>query len=625
MVPDSDRGESIVTGRRSSSSLSRGLAIAILFASAVSAGAARTHDAPIRNAARDGADRVASNLGISTCTRKLLSRHGLLCVAAIDPELGALRLETALASRPKSEPGAALALAELWYRVALRQRPNDPDAAAPPLRAAAAAAALALGETGLECCDRVIAIHNDAVARLVRMSQDEGISRCRSAKSSLGVLGVLATASDRFVDPGRFAEIVVADDLRVTGLRHHFRTSGLGVPVVGTRCVDRGHPTDRDEVFYPPKLRIPATALAAPCGGIAGAAYRCAPLRLVFHDAFSIASLRLGAGETPLATDRSTHLAMLASQERFSAQAIQGVLAGEFTPEVEPGLFMFRPYAPGKIPVVFVHGLAATPLGFLQALNDFQNDPALSARYQFCVFLYPTGRPIVRSALWLRQELERARTVYGNDPAFHRMVLVGHSLGGVLTHMAASESGRDVWDGTLNLPPEALRVAPGTRAKIDELLFFHPLPYVRRLVFIATPHRGSPLARSLVGRYFTGRIRESPEQAALVAEIKAWNGPAVIRDEAFGSASINAISNLRIDSPLLQAVGRLPVAPGIQYHTIAFRFAGHASHDLVVPLWSAHLDGARSESILAGRHGSEQSPGALAEVRRILLEHMNAP
>jgi pimeloyl-ACP methyl ester carboxylesterase len=286
---------------------------------------------------------------------------------------------------------------------------------------------------------------------------------------------------------------------------------------------------------------------------------------------------------------------------------------------------MLRPYAPGKIPVVFVHGLSASPVAFVQAINVFQNDPVLSSRYQLWMFVYPTGRPIVRSALRLREALGRAEASYGSDPAFHRMVVVGHSMGGILTHMMVSDSGREVWDGLLNAPPESLRASPETRATLDQLLFFRPLPYVRRVVFIAAPHRGSRIANGPIGRYFGGRIQAPADQAAAVAEIKSWNGPEAIRDENFAGESINAIGNLRVDSPLLLAVSRLPVTPGVPYHTIAFRFAGHAPGDLVVPLWSAHLEGAASEAVFPGYHGSEQGPHALGELRRILLDHLAGP
>src|SRR5262249_14989324 len=160
--------------------------------------------------------------------------------------------------------------------------------------------------------------------------------------------------------------------------------------------------------------------------------------------------------------------------------------------------------------------------------------------------------------------------------------------------------------------------SPETRARLDQLLFFHPLPYVRRVVFIATPHRGSRVANGPVGRFFGGLIRPPSDQAALVAEVKAWNGPDAVRDENFDRRSVNAIGNLRVDSPLLLAVCRLAVAPGVPYHTIAFQFAGHAPGDLIVPLWSAHLEGAASEVVFPGYHGSEQSPPALGELRRIL-------
>jgi len=408
-------------------------------------------------------------------------------------------------------------------------------------------------------------------------------------------------------------------------MRHQFRTCGLGVPVIGTRCVDPVHPTEMDEQFFPRRLRIAATVLATPGGGLAGGAYRLSPLGLVFHDPFRVGSAQAGGRALPLAVDRSTHLALQASQDRLPAQAIRGVFASEFGPEIEPGLFMLRPYAPGKIPLVFVHGLAASPVAFVQAINQFQNDPELSARYQFWVFLYPTGRTIVLSALRLRTALGRADAAYGSDPAFHQMVIVGHSMGGILTHMVVSDSGREVWDGAFNVSPELMRASPPTRAMLDQLLFYHPLPYVRRVVFIATPHRGSRLANSVVGRFFSSRVRSPLDQAAQIAELEALNGPGVFKDENFRGASINAIGELRVDSPLLLAVGRLPVAPGVVYHTIAFRLAGHAPGDLLVPLWSAHLDGAASEAIFPGFHGSEQSPAALGQMRRILLEHLAGP
>jgi hypothetical protein len=65
------------------------------------------------------------------------------------------------------------------------------------------------------------------------------------------------------------------------------------------------------------------------------------------------------------------------------------------------------------------------------------------------MFIYPTGGAIVHSAQQFREALDRAKGAYGADPAFHRMVLVGHSMGGILAHIGVSDSGRQVWDARL--------------------------------------------------------------------------------------------------------------------------------------------------------------------------------
>src|SRR5262249_45299637 len=145
-------------------------------------------------------------------------------------------------------------LAELWYRAALRMPHHDPASAVPPLRAAAAAAVLALAGTDVGCSGRAIEIHNGAVARLVRVSQDRSVSGTRAWGQGVAGRGVAAAGGDPFVDPRRFSCVVVADDVLVSGMRHEFGACGLGVPVVCTRCVNRARPTETDEQFFPPRL-----------------------------------------------------------------------------------------------------------------------------------------------------------------------------------------------------------------------------------------------------------------------------------------------------------------------------------------------------------------------------------
>src|SRR5213596_2858639 len=93
------------------------------------------------------------------------------------------------------------------------------------------------------------------------------------------------------------------------------------------------------------------------------------------------------------------------------------------------GLYFLQPYDPDRIPLVFVHGLFSTPFDWVKTINGLQADPEIRKHYQFWVFAYPTGNPILYSALRLREELAKVDKLYPNH---HPYVVVGHSMGGIL-------------------------------------------------------------------------------------------------------------------------------------------------------------------------------------------------
>src|SRR5262249_52117042 len=103
-------------------------------------------------------------------------------------------------------------------------------------------------------------------------------------------------------------------------------------------------------------------------------------------------------------------------------------------------LLLIRPYEPGKIPVVMVHGLASSPLAWIPMLNELLRNPVVQEKYQFLLYMYPTGVPIPIAAASLRESLINAKALYtrdGRTPDFDRMVLLGHSMGGILSRMMA--------------------------------------------------------------------------------------------------------------------------------------------------------------------------------------------
>ena len=74
------------------------------------------------------------------------------------------------------------------------------------------------------------------------------------------------------------------------------------------------------------------------------------------------------------------------------------------------GLYLLEPYDPEQIPVVFIHGLMSVPHMWVPTIKVINSDPELRGRFQFWVFAYPTGNPILllKGALWVRSELRWA-------------------------------------------------------------------------------------------------------------------------------------------------------------------------------------------------------------------------
>jgi hypothetical protein len=104
------------------------------------------------------------------------------------------------------------------------------------------------------------------------------------------------------------------------------------------------------------------------------------------------------------------------------------------------------------------------------------------------------------SAAGLRSALSNAVAELdpdGKDPGLQEMVVIGHSQGGLLTKMCVVDPGTRFWEILFRVPPEKLEVGSELQDSLAReierkgTLIFEPLPFVRRVVFVATPHRGS--------------------------------------------------------------------------------------------------------------------------------------
>ena len=307
-----------------------------------------------------------------------------------------------------------------------------------------------------------------------------------------------------------------------------------------------------------------------------------------------------------------------------AAKAAAGIPAPRFE---GPGLSSVRPYVRGKIPVVLIHGLWSNPRSWASMIEDLEADPILRENYQFWTFGYPTGEPVLYSASVLRRALFHAREQYdpdGSDPAFDRMVLIGHSLGGLLAKLMAQDSGSHLWETVSAQPADHLDGPAAARDLLRQAFFFRPLPGVRRIIFIATPHRGSRLDRGALHAFGSRLIRHVDPLQRAYGTLLASNGPDFFL-HTFREGLPTSVDQLTWDHPRLLSLCDLGIDPGVEYHSIIADRRDpprERGTDGVVPYASAHLDGAASEFLVHGGHLCQAHPLVIRECRRILTEHL---
>jgi hypothetical protein len=196
-------------------------------------------------------------------------------------------------------------------------------------------------------------------------------------------------------------------------------------------------------------------------------------------------------------------------------------------------------------------------------------------------------------------------------------------MGGLLSQMQVTYSGNTIWDAAATRPFNTIVADPTTRQRLAAAFFFEPSPDVTRVIYIATPHRGSSQATRCVGRLSSALIREPPERAARHAELVRDN-PGAFREEIERKIP-NSVDLLEPESLILQATERLPYRCGVALHTILGDDRWTPSQgqtDGVVSVESARLGGGQSELVVDAKHTDVQRvPESVREVICILNKH----
>jgi pimeloyl-ACP methyl ester carboxylesterase len=212
----------------------------------------------------------------------------------------------------------------------------------------------------------------------------------------------------------------------------------------------------------------------------------------------------------------------------------------------------------------------------------------------------------------------------GTDPALKQMVVIGHSQGGLIAKLMAVDSDGNWWEKLTGVPFEEFDFPPDQEELLRSSMDFDPVAEVKRVIFLATPHRGSFQADRWLTRFIAKTIAMPGELVGLNESLVKSAGKLPKELQARIPTSLD---NMRASNPFLQLLCGTPLAPGVKAHSIIAIDDADPAHpedadDGIVKYKSAHLDGVESELLVPTGHSCQADPRSIAEVRRILLLHL---
>lgn len=442
-----------------------------------------------------------------------------------------------------------------------------------------------------------------------------------------------------------FERFELVSDYEARGIENHYHTYGLGVPLIAVRKQQQESHSNYEK-YYPPDLTLPMTAFMRLQPGEveslwksqtdSGPEFNVSRAILSLYDPLERTQVKLDSQVIPLESDITTPLAYGLKNPLVNrgVYATAALLNAEFAPELF-GMYMLEPYDPNKIPVVMVHGLWSSPVTWVHMFNDLRANHDIHDNYQFWFYAYPTGQPFWISAQQMRRDLasiHRELDPRGDSQSLDQMILVGHSMGGLISLMQTQESEDHYWNVISDQPIESLVGNANTIDLLRKTFYFHPNPAIERVITIATPLKGSEFANG-AARWVSHKLITLPN--VVTRDFKAL--AAANKNKIKSSSMLTTATSIDSLSPSDEVFDALAIAKQasrVKTHNIVGRLpqrllarisgsSNQSSGDGIVKVESAHNDVAVSEVFVPAEHSSvHQHPGAIYEVRRVLLEHL---
>lgn len=424
-----------------------------------------------------------------------------------------------------------------------------------------------------------------------------------------------------------YEDMVPASDIRTHSLEEHFSVPGIGVPMVGV--VPAGNVEKTNHLFNI-RTRGTVSSLTAVMEFSRNPA-KLPRLRLIPRNTRDYIELR--GQRHQLAADFSAAIEIYWNLTRVKDDRFLGVLRPQELRDVS-GLSCMESYDPNKIPVILTHGLLSSAGTFDNLVNRLMCDPTIRRNYQFWYFNYPTGVAWTLTAVQYRQALRKVRQRL--DPEhknknWDNMVVVGHSMGGLITHYSQCTEPWQILRGqklARTLAPymsadyvdRKLPIEGGST--LQKSYFFRPVQ-AGMVVYMATPHRGAPLARYRIVTALMKLVELPQNIISEAVNIATLQEDSVLLNPGKLTEAFTSVNQLSPDSYSIRGLQGLRVQNVPTHSIIGDEGDGDTprSSDGVVPYWSSHISWG-TETIVPGSHSVQDVPETAADFSRVLVEHL---
>ena len=481
-----------------------------------------------------------------------------------------------------------------------------------------------LEKTDLPEQERAVALRDynaDLLLLLRRLRHDAEQSQRRIRPSHFDIRHQLGDESLRLMS--LYDDMVPAADVPLESLQERYTDYGLGVPLVGVIPASKiGN--SRDKVF-----NIATRGTVTPITCLLAFSQQDKP-QLVLLPRVNVENYQVGKLKYQLAADWSAPLEVYWNLTHVQDDRILGLLRPQELRETI-GLSSIEPYDPNKIPVILTHGLASSANTFDNLVNRLTSSPEIRKNYQFWYFNYPSGIAWTISARMYRESIRNLRNRVDpqhKNPNWDNMVVVGHSMGGLITHYNQCTEPWNILLGA-DIPEEQIKPylkseyveKPFGNPALEQLrqdYFFHPVQ-AGLVVYMATPHRGAPVAKYRLVTMLTKLvtlpqtlIKEAYNLATLQRDIFLLNP----EDAYLWFTSVN---QLKPDSYSIKGLQKLTVRDVPTHSIIGDRGYNDCPDcsDGIVPYWSSHLSWG-TQTIVPYDHSVQDGPETAVDLKKVL-------